>query len=114
MEIVMTPEPPIACTLTAAQMPARLAEIRAVGDAALRSTEATGSGAVLRFNADQPTRARLAAIVAAEAACCAFLEFDLEGGPAQTVLTIEAPNGGEEVVHQLVEAFGGDIATMRG
>jgi hypothetical protein len=95
MEIVMTPEPPIACTLTAAQMPARLAEIRA-------------------GICDQPTRARLAAIVAAESACCAFLEFDLEDGPAETVLTIEAPNGGEEVMHQLVEAFGGDIATMRG
>ena len=110
----MTPDPPIACTLTPAQLPARLAEIRAVGDAALRSTEASGSGAVLRFDADEHARARLAAIVAAESVCCAFLEFDLEDKPAETVLTIRAPNGGEEVVHQLVEAFGGVVATMRG
>jgi len=109
----MKPDPPIACTLTAAQMPARLAEIRVVGNAALRSVEASGSGAVLSFDADQDTRARLAAIVAAESVCCAFLEFGLEDNAEETVLTIAAPNGGEEVVHQLVEAFGGDVATMR-
>ncbi len=107
LEIEMTTDPPIACTLTAAEMPARLAEIRAVGDAALRSAEAGGSGAVLRFGPDPDIRTRLAAIVAAESVCCAFLEFDLDDSATETVLTIEAPEGGEQAMHQLVGAFRG-------
>ncbi len=108
----MTTDPPIACSLTAAEMPARLAEIRAVGDAGLRSAEADDSGAVLRFDTDPDLRTRLAAIVAAESVCCAFLEFGLEDTATETVLTIQAPEGGEQVVHQLVGAFRG--ASMPG
>ena len=110
----MPSDQPIACTLTAAEMPKRLADIRAIGDAYLRAVSADASTAVLRFSAKPDARERLKAIVVAESRCCAFLEFDLEDKPAETVLTIRAPNGGEEVVHQLVEAFGGDVATMRG
>jgi len=58
----MPTEIPIPCTLTAAQMPQRLAEIRAIGQAALLSAETTDSDAVLRFRAGADTRTRVEAI----------------------------------------------------
>jgi len=103
----MPTDQPIACTLTAAEMPNRVAEARAVGDAYLRDAATGESEAVLRFSAEPDARARLEAIVAAESLCCAFLDFDLEYTPAGMVLRIGAPSGGEPVMHQIVEALGG-------
>ena len=103
----MPSDQPIACTLTAAQMPGRLAELRAIGDTYLQSAEAGEREAVLRFSAGPDAFERLEAIVAAEGRCCAFLELDLEHTPEGAALTIRAPAGGEPVMHQLVEAFGG-------
>lgn len=103
----MRSDQPIACTLTAAAMPVRLAEIRAIGDAHLQAVSSDASEVALRFGANPDARERLEAIVAAESRCCAFLEFDLKHTPEAVMLTIRAPEGGELVMHQLVEAFGG-------
>lgn len=97
----------IACALTGDELPKRLAELRALGAAALRSVERREAQAVLRFDRGADVRARLERIVAAEAACCAFLRFDLRDEPGAVVLTIAAPRGGEPVLQQLVDAFAG-------
>jgi hypothetical protein len=103
----MSRELPIACTLSGAELASRVAEIRALGEhALLDATEAPGR-AVLTFRPDADVRERLEAIVAAESECCAFLDFDLERGAEAAVLTISAPNGGSEVVHELAGAFAG-------
>jgi hypothetical protein len=102
----MTTELPIACSLTAADMPGRLAEAAAIGRAGLLGVEATEARAVLHFRADADTRARLAAIVAAEAECCPFLAISLDDGRGALALTIEAPPGAEPVLRDLVAAFG--------
>ncbi len=47
------------------------------------------------------------AIVVAEAQCCAFLRMDLIDEDGTLVLTIEAPEGAEPVLGDLVAAFGG-------
>ncbi len=104
----MPSDQPVACALTAAEMPKRLAEIRAIGDAYLLAAEADASRAVLRFSAKPEARKRLEAIVVAESRCCAFLEFELKDTTEGVVLTIGAPESGELVMHELVEAFGGD------
>jgi hypothetical protein len=62
---------------------------------------------VLSFRPDAEIRARVEAIAAAESECCAFLDFRVEYGAVATVLTISAPNGGAEVVHELAAAFAG-------
>ncbi len=103
----MPDDQPIACTLTAAELPNRLAEIRAIGASSLRSADAGASDAVLHFDAEPGIRERLSAIVAAESRCCAFLDFDLADAPDELVLMICAPKGGEPVMHELVEAFRG-------
>jgi hypothetical protein len=101
----MPADPPIACSLSAAELPERMAEIEAIGRDALRAVETSGTRAVLRFHAAPGIRDRLAAIVAAESRCCAFLDMELRAGANAIELTIEAPAGAEPVVHELVTAF---------
>ncbi len=104
----MPNEDPVACTLSAAEMPERLAEIRTIGREALLSSDTIAPrSALLRFRASPATRARLQAIIAAEAECCAFLRFALADEPGAVLLTISAPEGGEPVMQDLVSAFGG-------
>jgi hypothetical protein len=62
---------------------------------------------VLSFRPDPSLRERLEAVVAAESECCAFLDFEVEHGDDATVLTISAPNGGAEMVHELAAALAG-------
>lgn len=98
---------PIACTLSATDLRARGAELRALGgDGLLELAEGPGR-AVLRFRADPEIRRRVEAIVAAESQCCAFLDLRLEHADDATVLTISAPNGGAEVVRELAAALSG-------
>ncbi|HMJ95876.1 MAG TPA: hypothetical protein VK486_08485 [Thermoleophilaceae bacterium] len=96
---------PIACTLSAANLRARGEELRALGgDGLVDATEEAGR-AVLRFRPEPSIRKRVEAAVAAESECCAFLDFELEAGEDATVLTISAPNGGAEMVHELTVAL---------
>lgn len=103
----MSTELPIGCTLTAAELPARLAEMRSIGEDALTSATCEGRRAELRFRSVAGAAERLGAIVAAESACCAFLDLRLSGDDAGLLLTIEAPAGGQPVVSELVATFRG-------
>ena len=95
---------PIACSLGAADLAARLAEIRAVGEEGLVRADVDGRRALLVFRAG--VRTRVEAIVAAEAECCAFLDMSLrDAGDGALELSIATPPGGEVVLHELVGAF---------
>jgi hypothetical protein len=98
---------PIACSLSAADRSSRLAEMSAIGRSALRGAETTARHARLRFRAGSGTRARLAAIVVAEAECCAFLDMTLREKTEVIELTINAPAGAEPALEELVAAFSG-------
>jgi hypothetical protein len=84
----------------------------AIGQSALLGAEAHGRQATLRFRAGGATRSRLAAIVAAEAECCAFLDMHLRPGTELIELTISAPAGAEPVLEELVAAFSGKAASF--
>jgi hypothetical protein len=105
----MTTESPIACSLDADELKQRLAEISTVGGAALRDVQSMPSQAILRFAAGDETRQRLAAILAAEARCCAFMTFELRDEADAIVMTISAPEGAELVLDDLVAAFNGEV-----
>jgi hypothetical protein len=98
-------ELPIACSLDARSLAARLDEIADVGRSSLVDAALRGRGAVLRFRRDTNTAERLRAIVAAEAECCAFLAMDIREQPEELVLTVDSPPGAELVVEELVAAF---------
>jgi hypothetical protein len=100
----MTAEPPVACSLTASEMPARRAEMAAIADD-LVCAEVHEAHAVLRFGPAAATRERLAAFVAAESRCCAFLRMALREEPDALTLTIDGPAASEPVVDELVAAF---------
>jgi hypothetical protein len=95
----------IACSLGADELPARLREIRAIGEAALLDSEVSAASAVLRFSADADVRQRLEAIVAAESRCCAFMTFDLRDEGGRLALRIEAPEDAQAALEQLAAAF---------
>lgn len=102
----MNPEPsPIACSLAADALEARLDRIRAIGSRSLLQAEAGGAAQVLRFRRDAPTRRALEQIVAAERRCCAFLRLDLLEEDDELVLRIAAPEGGADVAAALAAAF---------
>jgi hypothetical protein len=99
---------PIACTLDPADMPARLREIAALGRDALLGVSGAGpAAATLRFARIEGAGARLDAIAAAEAHCCAFLMFERRDEEGAHVLRITAPEEGAFMVDELVAAFGG-------
>ena len=97
----MTTEPPIACTLTEAERPARHAEMT-VTARDLVSAETHAAHAVVRLRPAAGTRERVAAFVAAESRCCAFLRMELREDPEALTLTIDGPAGSEPVVRELV------------
>lgn len=101
----MSTELPIACSLSASELPARLAEMSAIGRDSLLGAKASGRHARLRFDGGPDTRDRLAAIVAAESQCCAFLTMRLTEAPGSITLEIQGPEGAEPVVDELVQAF---------
>jgi hypothetical protein len=103
----MTTDLPIACSLSATEMPKRLAEMAAIGQDSLIASDTTHGRAKLRFRDRPQTRERLEAVVAAESECCPFLKMSLRDDPGAVALTIEAPDGAEPVLTELVAAFVG-------
>jgi NAD(P)H-dependent flavin oxidoreductase YrpB (nitropropane dioxygenase family) len=96
---------PIACSLGAGDLQARLKEISAIGDEALICHQDEAGGHVLRFRADATTRRRLQEIVAAESACCPFLELELTEHEGQLVLRVAAPEEAGPIADELALAF---------
>ena len=94
-------EPPIACTLSATELPARLADLHALAAEALLAREDVPGGQTLTFAAGEGAEARLRELVAAESRCCAFLEFGLAAGPAALRLTITGPEAARPVIEAL-------------
>src|SRR3954447_19555506 len=95
---------PIACSLSAVELPVRLAEMRDLGRA-LVGVERTKTTAVLHFRHGGETAERLAAIVTAEARCCPFLDMTLHETSGALSLTISAPPDAAPVLDELVAAF---------
>jgi hypothetical protein len=99
----MSSDTPIACSLSAEELPARLAEIQALGADALLRVDGPGA---LRFRNDDPTRRRLEKIVAAESECCDFLAFELKAvGDEIELCIITGPEGAEALADDLAQAF---------
>jgi hypothetical protein len=100
----MTTEPPIACTLTEAEMPARRVEMAAIARD-LICADVQKTHAVLRFRQGPATRERVTAFVAAESRCCAFLRMELRDDPDALTMTIDGPPDAEPAVGELVAAL---------
>lgn len=91
---------PIACTLSADQLGARLDEWRSVVAEATGREEVAG-GTRLRFRRDVDV-ARLATLIAAEQGCCRFFTFTLTVAVDDVALEVLAPADARPVVDALV------------
>lgn len=103
----MTTDPPIACSLEAGDLRARLDGMAALGRYAFLDAERAPRRAVLRFAPRAGVRERLDALVAAEARCCPFLTLTVKAAPDAVTLTVEGPEGSDPVIAELADALGG-------
>jgi hypothetical protein len=109
----MPDELPVACSLSAGELPQRLQTMAALGRDALLDSRTHGPRAQLRFAAGAGVRERLDAIVAAESDCCAFLAMHVTDEPDTVVLTLQAPDDAEVALAELVDAFAGSRSRGR-
>jgi len=93
---------PIGCTLSAAQVPGRMADWEALLTRA-GDREAIDGGLRIRFPADPELAAELAGLAAAEQDCCSFYEFTIGIVPGATVLEVRAPADAAVLVDALFD-----------
>lgn len=101
----MTDTPPNSCSLSTGDLEHRLADIAAIGRESLVGRTTEGRRHLLRFRSDADTRNRLEEVVAAEAACCSFLDFALQERGGELILSLAAPGDGQAVADALAAAF---------
>lgn len=92
---------PIACTLTAADLAARKHDLAAFARDRLLSRAPIPNGERLVFRLSQDTEQRLREAIAAEAACCAFLRFDLRVTGAAIEIDVTGPDEAGPIVAEL-------------
>ena len=96
---------PIACTLSAADYPARLAGLATIRGEDVPRIRQISDGVEMTFTNSPTMRANLETFIAAESACCPFMSFDLAQNGSDVVLTITAPPDGLAIVGELASAF---------
>lgn len=96
---------PIACSLSAGELHVRQTHIAELGRDALVSATVDGRRADLHFKGGAAVRERVERFVAAESECCAFLTMRVEDAPDEVRVAIDAPDGAELVLEELVAAF---------
>ena len=98
------PELPIACTLSSDGMTARLALIDALAADGLLDRAPTASGMRVRLRDTPDIEKRTRELVAAESACCAFLDFTLGREDGDRVLDITGPQNARPVIEMFFAA----------
>ncbi len=98
------PEPPIACTLSPDGMTARLALIDALAADGLLDRTPTASGLRVRLRDSPDIERRTRELIAAESACCAFLDFTLGREDGDLVLDITGPPNTRPVIEMFFAA----------
>jgi hypothetical protein len=101
-------EPPIACSLGEGDLRARQFRLAELGRLSLLGGDGGEGRHTLRFRGDAGIRAELETIVAVERECCPFLALSIGGSGGELTLSIEAPEGGEEIADALAASFRGE------
>ena len=89
---------PIACTLTADDMTARMALIDALAADGLVDRTTTAAGLRVRLLDRPDIEQRTRALIAAESACCPFLDFEFGRENGYLVLDISGPEDAGPVI----------------
>jgi hypothetical protein len=97
------PNTPIACTLTATAITDRIALIDALAADGLRGRARIDGGVRVRLRDTPEIERRTRALVAAEAACCPFLEFALARRDGDLLLDVTGPADAQPVIATFFE-----------
>jgi hypothetical protein len=89
---------PIACTLPAGEMPARLALVDTLAADALLDRQPIPGGVRSRFRAAPEVERRVHELVALESRCCAFLRFEVARDDESIVLDITGAPDAQPVI----------------
>jgi hypothetical protein len=98
----------IACTLTPDAMTARRALIDSLAAEGLLDRTVTDAGLRLRLRDTPEIERRTRELIAAESACCAFLDFELTRDGGDLVLDVSGPADARPVIEAffaLADAF---------
>jgi hypothetical protein len=98
------PDLPVACTLSPDGMTARLALIDALAADGLLDRTPTVAGMRVRLRDTPDIEQRTRELVAAESACCAFLDFTLGREGGDLVLDISGPQDARPVIEMFFAA----------
>ena len=95
---------PIACTLTPDALQRRRTERRPGLAGRALETQPIADGFAWRFEATSETLRDVAAVIAAEHACCAFLRFEMtvEPGNGPLWLRVTGPPGTREFLEDVI------------
>jgi hypothetical protein len=96
-------EPPLACTLAAADGAARLGRWRALSDARL-SVRRLPDQLVVRYRSHRGVQQELETLVAAERECCSFADWQVTRDSEDVLLRIRSDAKG---LAAIVSVFGG-------
>ena len=102
----MPTELPIACTLGPDELAGRADDWRALAESALIEAERTEAAAVQRYRQAPGVEAKLRELVALEAECCPFLDFDLQARSDELVLSVSGPAEAAGVIDLFSPATG--------
>lgn len=105
----------IACTITEAEIPGRLALIETLRTALL-IVERTEHGMLLRFPPDDDLEARVRQLAVDEKRCCEFWGFAVRVDADALTLQWDAPAAASELIDRLVQFFTGTApaSSLRG
>jgi hypothetical protein len=98
------PDLPMACTLSPDGMTARLALIDALAADGLLDRTPTASGIRVRLRDTPDIERRTRELVAAESACCAFLDFTLRRETGDLLLDITGPQDARPAIEMFFAA----------
>jgi hypothetical protein len=98
---------PIACTITGAEIPARVELIERMR-AAMTAIDRTPTGLLLHFPDEPAVRADLATFSVDEKRCCQFWGFDITDEPGGVALRWDGPPAAGELLRQLEMFFATD------
>lgn len=97
----------IACTITDAEVPARVALIEQMRLAA-QSVERTEHGLLLRFAPDEAIEASVRQFAVDEKRCCEFWGFGVTTSNEELTLQWDAPPDAQGLIERLGDFFRGD------
>ena len=97
----------VACSLSGPELHERIQEWANVASRA-RSRQVEGNRIVSLYPAEPELRARLEALVAAEAECCSFLHFDLQDQGDELRVELRVPEGRDEELALMLGLVGAE------